>query len=1119
MAGSSQKESAYAALNAVLNDLKCGGGKKTGEKQRHTHTSMAGGSYRTAGPVHRGRLMDAYCDALDAGRLDLHLVEQPDAAAMPLLVDLDFRLPEGERERRYDAETVVDFVKGYVRCAGKYVECGGGRYVWYVLEKPSPRRSKDTSSIFKDGVHLVCPGVVTSAAVQRAIRADFLADPYNEGFFEAQGSASAEDAYDVAVLGTNAWMMYGSRKAKDDPSPWAATRVIEVVVSDDAALSVRSRPVVASPSALARLLSVHRERTDASPLTAAGEAVSVAVAVDDTRGVPKARPRARPRATVAPAAAAATQAAVPSAGLAPERLAKLEAVRRLARMLSAARSDAHLEWMKVGWCLRNVAADADEGGDDPLFLSGCAAAWDDFSRRSAKYIEGEPAELWSRMEVRGPEEARLTKGSLVDWARADSPAEYSEWDLKRAWGQETGLLQMLKGQFPQLGLGAAEGSFRVVRFDGDGVAFEDATAGLTGTVDAPKLDYWGNTVSVRDNASGETRFLGLLLGSVPVRGPVSQLHRDIPSSANSFVFTQPEEHMALLSSVTPNVPAEIKLHYPGSATSSFLHITVPGTLACKVSAKNKVDMFRSQVCRAFEQHNTLNLFANQLTINNNGSASEEAHRTAFITLRDVAMGEGAEGRLRKLGGHIWRPVPGCPCAYEQAESYRDYLNKTLNDEAQYHSKPAYQKELLEYLNNYNPDALRDVVFDRYMLSFADGVLVASEKAPESRFVPYGRPGAAEIDGKVARHHIALPYAEAGAPTPLFDSVLSRQFTPEVAATAMVLVGRLMFPVGTHDNWQVMPWLVGTAGTGKSVVQDVVAAMFASSATGTLTGNQEQTFGLDGKYNCHVLLGRDLPRKMAPVLSQELLQCMVSGERICVPRKNQLALEVRWKVPQLFASNQLPDYADSAGQIVRRIVPLKFCKPVPEPDPTLLQRILETELPALVSRAMEAYLAAAREHGRTGFWRWCPAELLAAQKEVGIATSYVKRFLSLGPDDEQAVTKGGGEVVHLMKADGVITAVKAISAAYAQFMRDHYDGVRSSESINRQTLEMAGYVVEEDQSVCKHCLRMFLRGNTHPSGRRHCCDKYASGARNRLIAVVGYSLERDAGEICEDSAEL
>ena len=177
--------------------------------------------------------------------------------------------------------------------------------------------------------------------------------------------------------------------------------------------------------------------------------------------------------------------------------------------------------------------------------------------------------------------------------------------------------------------------------------------------------------------------------------------------------------------------------------------------------------------------------------------------------------------------------------------------------------------------------------------------------------------------------------------------------------------------------------------------------------------------------------------------------------------------------------------------------------------SLLQRILETELPALVSRAMEAYLAAAREHGRAGFWKWCPDELLAAQKDVGIATSYVKRFLALGPDDEQAVTKGG-EVVYLKKAEGVVTAVKAISAAYAQFMRDHYEGVRSSESIDRQALELAGYVVEEKQQVCCTCSRMFHRGHQHPSRRRHCCDQYDSDTRKRLHVVVGYSLERVPG---------
>jgi hypothetical protein len=60
--------------------------------------------------------------------------------------------------------------------------------------------------------------------------------------------------------------------------------------------------------------------------------------------------------------------------------------------------------------------------------------------------------------------------------------------------------------------------------------------------------------------------------------------------------------------------------------------------------------------------------------------------------------------------------------------------------------------------------------------------------------------------------------------------------------------------------------------------------------------------------------------------------MVSGERVCVPRKNQIALEVRWDVPTLFASNHQPDYTDNAGQVGRRMVPFKFGRPVAEPDP-------------------------------------------------------------------------------------------------------------------------------------------------------------------------------------------
>ena len=420
MCGSSSARVAVAAskaFEAVLKEFKIDGGKgqKETPEPEHTHTSMAGGSYRVASPEDRERLMAAYCAALEAGRVDLHLVEQPDAAAMPLLVDLDFRLPKGESLRRYDAETVTDFLRGYVRCAGKYVECD--RYVWYVLEKPGPRR-KDRSSIFKDGLHLVCPGVVTSAAVQRAIRADFLADPYNEGFFEAQGTSSAEEAYDLAVLGVhpNAWMMYGSRKAKGDPSPWAATRVIEVDVQSDRAtgLSVRSRPAEGSASALVRLLSVHRERTGGSEciaaamhsLTAAGKAVVGCEHSADTLPAAPAIPEMQVVA-IAPHTHTKTHQGSQDTAVASQ----------LVELLSDARADLETAWIRVGWCLHNIDA------------GGLLPAWEAFSRRSPKHVPGECARRWALMHVDAPGSAarpRLLIGSLHMWARTDSPAAYAE---------------------------------------------------------------------------------------------------------------------------------------------------------------------------------------------------------------------------------------------------------------------------------------------------------------------------------------------------------------------------------------------------------------------------------------------------------------------------------------------------------------------------------------------------------------------------------------------------------------------------------------------------------------------------------------------------------------------
>ena len=91
--------------------------------------------------------------------------------------------------------------------------------------------------------------------------------------------------------------------------------------------------------------------------------------------------------------------------------------RQLVELLSDRRAEVEPEWMRVGWCLRNI---------DPGLLD----AWERFSSRSSKHRDGECTRRWATMSTnQGP---RLSMGSLHHWARSDSPSGYAEVVRARA---------------------------------------------------------------------------------------------------------------------------------------------------------------------------------------------------------------------------------------------------------------------------------------------------------------------------------------------------------------------------------------------------------------------------------------------------------------------------------------------------------------------------------------------------------------------------------------------------------------------------------------------------------------------------------------------------------------
>ena len=206
---------------------------------------------------------------------------------------------------------------------------------------------------------------------------------------------------------------------------------------------------------------------------------------------------------------------------------------------------------------------------------------------------------------------------------------------------------------------------------------------------------------------------------------------------------------------------------------------------------------------------------------------ETPYRRLMLRLEGVAKARG----LRRCDGHVFEPVPGCPCAFRVVQvrgteakpmTYDDYIRQVLHGDEEYRSDPRLLKVLGTYMSEYDEDDFPRLVHDEGLLSFSNGVYVLSD----DRFVEYADEEATlpfRMRGRAARHHIPLPFT-GSTDTPLFDKLLAPQFEQGdgQAETLCALIGRLLFRLKRHDFWQVggkpprTPFLACGAGFSSAV---------------------------------------------------------------------------------------------------------------------------------------------------------------------------------------------------------------------------------------------------------------------------------------------------------------
>ena len=362
-------------------------------------------------------------------------------------------------------------------------------------------------------------------------------------------------------------------------------------------------------------------------------------------------------------------------------------------------------------------------------------------------------------------------------------------------------------------------------------------------------------------------------------------------------------------------------------------------------------------------------------------------------------------------------------SWKEHQTIKEFVYNATCKETNYHqwknatSSKSNINDAIKYLVHCRSEEFPVLVKDRHVFSFRNGVYITNVKNKvtgkfDDYFYRYntseGNTGKTLSSKVVAAKYFDLEFNNydgvqlsewSTVPTPYFDKILLYQFNKdeecdEICKWMYILIGKLMYNVKEMEGWQIMPYLMGMAGAGKSTICEIAKLLYEPSDIGMIENTIEEKFGLAPQANNYIVLAPEIKKNFA--LDQALFQKIISGEECALPQKNQDPLQMVWKAPMFMASNEPPGFADAAGSISRRLVVFKFLNIVKaeDSDPELMKK-LELEMAAIIKKANMAYLDTVNNFGKKDIWSILPRYFKLTRDLLGQETNTLKHFLGSG----------------------------------------------------------------------------------------------------------------------------
>jgi len=355
-----------------------------GDPTNETHNSLNRSRYYIS-EDDRPEFMHLYATNQTYERPESTYLVEVHTDVAPVLIDLDFR-QKGTPARVFTRAYVELFVGRYVAILREYVAYDS--FDVYVLLKGTEAREgggkdKEGNTIYKDGIHIIIPGVITRPGVQYAVRDAFI-ERHPDMFNALELSNNIKDIFDDSVIHQNGWLMYGSNKP-EEKNCWVVRHRFRV--SSDAPLRLIKE--IPPASELVHLFSIRGPhiKADDTKLTEKGKKEAnrnpkvVVAAVTKKVKASKRGPDAAPKTTSGPAVESRFKPDVP-----------LDLLRRTVMALSCEYYDPYETWRNVAWGILHT-------GRLHGYYEGSVALCHEFSKQSARYEPAKVDEFISKVKT------------------------------------------------------------------------------------------------------------------------------------------------------------------------------------------------------------------------------------------------------------------------------------------------------------------------------------------------------------------------------------------------------------------------------------------------------------------------------------------------------------------------------------------------------------------------------------------------------------------------------------------------------------------------------------------------------------------------------------------------